>query len=647
MKRKRRIPPWLFLILAVTIMEGLLLLWTAHRIQLPMLLFSAAFGLLLGVAVSFLSDPRGAKRAVVLISSILAVIRFGMFVVYDTYQEFLTPATMLGGAAGVASDFLGIALTAVFGNLWRLAVLLIPAIGCGFFLDGTPVPRQVRTVLTIACTVLYLLGFSQAGGNAYRFDSAVRKAGLHGALLLDMVHGLSGSGAEPEFLPTEETVPAQMESPPETTAPVTYLPQVLPLDFDSLAEAESRKGIRSLHTYVAEQTPTLKNEFTGRFAGKNLILITAEAFSSQVIDRNLTPALYRLATKGICFTEYYQPAWGGSTTSGEFSNLLGLIPVDGGKCMEEACRQDLFFTIGEGLRKQGYYSAAFHNHSYTYYNRDETHSRLGYDTFLAMGNGMEAGVSKRAPESDLEMMEFTVPLYLDRQPFSVYYMTMSGHALYSKAGNAMARKNYHRVAQLPYPEAVKCYLAANLELEDALSHLLQQLEEAGIAEDTVIVLAPDHYPYGLEKSSAWGNEENYLKDLFGEEKIDCFTRDRSTLIIWSGSIEGEEIRVETPVYSLDILPTLCNLFGVPFDSRLLAGRDVFSDAEPLVLWPDRSWRTECGFYHAPSGRFVPEAGKEPDEAYRKRIDVLVSNRITYCEGVCRYDYFNVLAPLVE
>ena len=103
--------------------------------------------------------------------------------------------------------------------------------------------------------------------------------------------------------------------------------------------------------------------------------------------------------------------------------------------------------------------------------------------------------------------------------------------------------------------------------------------------------------------------------------------------------------MDTPVFSPDILPTLSNLFDVPFDSRLFAGRDVFSDAQPLVLWPDRSWRTELGFYHASSGRFVPEAGTEADESYRKQVDAMVSNRITYSEGVCRQDYFNVLAPL--
>ena len=649
MKKKIRIAPWQFLTAALLYDEWMLRWWTARQPQQPALLlvFATAAGLLAGTLVSCCFDQSRAKGAAVVLASVLAVVWFAMFVVCDTYQEFLTPATILSGAAGVAADYLTIAVTAVFGNLWRLAVLLVPVVFYAGFMEDTAVSPKLRGVLAVSCAVLYLTGFGMLYGSSLNarfdpFDSAVRRTGLHGGLLLETLHSLSGSAAQPEFLSVEQTVPLETAAPSETAPPEKIVrQQVLPLDFEALAGAETHKGIGALHEYVADRTPSTENEYTGLFAGKNLIFITAEAFSAQVIDPALTPTLHRLATEGISFSEYYQPAWGGSTTSGEFSNLLGIIPVGRGKAMNETYEQDFFFTIGAQLQKQGYYSAAFHNHSYTYYNRDQTHTRLGYDTFLAIGNGMEAGVMKRVPESDVEMMEFTTPLYLDRQPFSVYYMTMSGHALYSKSGNAMTRKNYHRVEHLKCSEAVKCYLAANLELEDAMKHLIQQLEAAGIEDNTVIVLATDHYPYGLEKGSAWGNDKNYLEELCGSDKIDCFTRDRSALIIWSGSVEGKKITVEEPVYSLDILPTLLNLFGMPFDSRLLVGRDVFSDAKPLVLWPDRSWRTECGFYHAPSGQFRAEV--QTDTGYAERINAEVANRITYSEGVCRYDYFNVLS----
>lgn len=638
MKRSVSVSPWLFLAAFAVYEEVLLHWWTAQERHFGVVIaFALAFGTLLGLLASAFSRP---KIVAVAVAAVLTVVYFGMYVIYDTYREFLTPGTIISGAGGVAKDYQAIAMTAVFKNLWRLAVLGAPVLCYLAFGSGVAVSGRRRNALAFCCACLYLLSFAIAGrsGGTGRFDSAVRSFGLNMGVALELTRSVSDS--QPEFLTAGTEA---VEQTPETEQPErVYAPQVLHWDFAALAQSESDKRIRAIHSYVAQQMPSNQNEATGLFAGKNLIFITAEAFSAQVIDPIRTPTLYRLATKGIRFSEYYQPAWGGSTTAGEFSNLIGLVPVAGGRCMNAAVEQGLFFTVGAGLQKQGYHSTAYHNHSYTYYNRDETHTRLGYDEFIAMGNGLEKGVAKNVPESDVEMMAFTVPQYLEQQPFSIYYMTMSGHALYSRSGNAMARKNYHRVEELPYPEPVKCYFAANMELEDAMTLLVGKLEEAGIADDTVIVLASDHYPYALEKSAAWGNEKNYLEDLYGTDTVDCFTRDRSALIIWSGSIEGQDILVDTPVYSLDILPTLLNLFDIPFDSRLPVGRDVFSQAQPLVLWPDGSWRTERGFYDAGSGRFIPQEGFEPDESYNRRISNLVENKITYSESVYKQKYFNVL-----
>jgi lipoteichoic acid synthase len=180
-----------------------------------------------------------------------------------------------------------------------------------------------------------------------------------------------------------------------------------------------------------------------------------------------------------------------------------------------------------------------------------------------------------------------------------------------------------------------------------MASMIAQLEEAGIADDTVIVLATDHYPYGLEKSSTWGNDRDYLSELYGKPVSDCFIRDHNALIIWSGSIEGMDIVVDSPVSSLDILPTLSNLFGVTYDSRLLVGRDVFSDAMPLVFWPQYDWKTDLGTYNHSTGIFTPAPGVEVDESYVEYINALVRGKITYSKSVQNYDYFNYITDALQ
>lgn len=668
-KKKTRLPGPLFVVLMTVFNELMLYFWVPGPFEIgqlvQVLLFALSFGTVLGCIASFFG--RG-KAAAVLLSLLVTVLCGLEFFIHDAYQCFMTFQTVLAGADGIATGFASVVASLILRNLWRIALMLLPiflyAVG-GRSRRFRPGKRMLMATAAFLLYALSLFAVEQFAvdaaklRDAYNFNTAVRSFGLNMGLTLDLINSVSGqedgdfvtvtpTEEPPEEAPTEggslphETVPEETAAP--TEPPITYGENVMDFNFAALAEDESQAAVAKIHSYVASLKPSSQNEYTGLFAGKNLILISAEAFSAEAIDPELTPTLYRLATEGIEFTDYYQPAWGGSTSTGEYSNLVGLVPADGIESIKESVQQDLFLTIGNQLQALGYHSAAYHNHSYTYYDRHKTHVNFGYDTFTGMRNGMEAGVKDQWPESDLEMMEFTVQQYIDKQPFSVYYMTVSGHALYNQPGNNMARKNYDVVADMDASEAIKCYISTQLELEYAMESLVRQLEEAGIADDTVIVLATDHYPYGLEKSSTWGNDEDYLAELYGYAYSNVIQRDHSALIIWSGCIEGENIQVDDPVYSLDILPTLSNLFGVDYDSRLLIGRDVFSDAEALVLWPDYSWKTDKGTYV--SGRFTPAEGVEVSEDYVETICAAVKNKITYSKSVAEKDYFNYLAELM-
>ena len=114
--------------------------------------------------------------------------------------------------------------------------------------------------------------------------------------------------------------------------------------------------------------------------------------------------------------------------------------------------------------------------------------------------------------------------------------------------------------------------------------------------------------------------------------------------MWCGCLEEREepIVVSDPVYSLDIVPTLSNLFGVEYDSRLLSGRDVFSDAEPLVLWQNYSWKTDKGYYNSPTGVFTPADGAVIEDGYIERIKSVVRNKFTFAKGLLAYDFYGLI-----
>ena len=118
-------------------------------------------------------------------------------------------------------------------------------------------------------------------------------------------------------------------------------------------------------------------------------------------------------------------------------------------------------------------------------------------------------------------------------------------------------------------------------------------------------------------------------------------RDRSRAIIWCGALEDKEpIIVDTPSSSLDILPTLCNLFGVEWDSRLYVGRDVLSDALPLVFFGNYDWKTDLGYYSSTSKIFTPtDENAVIPEDYVEKISSMVRNRMTFSKSVLSHDYY--------
>lgn len=659
-------PGWLFVALTMLYHELMLHLWVASPIHwgrvLAVIAFSLGFGGILAFLESLIPNRKTAKWVAVGLSVLMTIIWLTEYFVSDAYRVFMTPKLILGGAGGVAEDYLTLVLSLLGRNLWRIGLMLLPALLYALFCHSTETGWKLRGCIAAAAALAFLLGWGAVNvltpdvsrfTTTYSFDSAIRCFGLNMGLTLETFQGDVATDSEPSFadvptLPPEPTETEPEEDPTPTQAPEIVYEDNVFSDWDPavLAETERNSNIASLHSYVASVTPSKQNEYTGMFAGKNLILITAEAFTAEVIDPELTPTLYRMATQGVCFKDYYQPAWGASTTSGEFSNLMGIVPASGGMCMKETIQQPMFLTMGFQLGKLGYSSVAYHNHVGTFYDRNETHTHLGYDKFVALDFGLE-GITRSFPESDLELIDVTVPQYIDQQPFNVYYMTASGHSVYKWDIHRVARLNADKVADLDYSEPVKCYLAANLELENAMTSLIRQLEEAGIADDTLIVISADHYPYGLERSATWKNNADYLAELYGVDKVTKFVRDHNALIMWSGCLEGQDIVIEEPVYSLDILPTLSNLFGVEYDSRLLVGRDVFSEEIPLVLWPDHSWKTDKGTYDSGTGTFTPVDGVEADEDYVKYVSSLVSNKITFSKSVQKYDYYKYVNKVLN
>jgi hypothetical protein len=421
-------------------------------------------------------------------------------------------------------------------------------------------------------------------------------------------------------------------TPLPTPLPIDTSPNILEIDFAALEKSESDPDIKTMHQYFAASPSTNKNEYTGMFEGYNLILITAEGFSPYAVDEKVTPTLYKLTHEGFIFNNFYTPLWWASTSDGEYVATTSLIPKSGVISYFESGSNAMPFAFGTQFSKLGYSTRAYHNHTYTYYKRHISHPNMGY-IYKGVGNGLE--IKKSWPESDLEMMEVTIPEYIEDQPFHTYYMTVSGHMNYTFIGNSMSTKNKTAVEELPYSMEAKAYIACNVELDKALEKLLNDLEEKGIADKTVIALSADHYPYGLEKDK--------IDELAGHEVEENFELYRNHFILWSGSIK-EPIIVDKVSSSLDIIPTLSNLFGLPYDSRLLMGQDILSDSAPLVMFSNRSFINDKVMYNSITKEVMKLTEEELPEDYIKTMNQIVNNKFLISKSILEEDYYNYVLP---
>lgn len=664
LRQKRFARPWLLLFFflylldceAVVRLQSAQFFWSEGL--WPILCYSAAFALLFYALCSVFS-PKLNRILELSLTFIIFIFYAAQFIYNYKFHFFFSAYSM--GNGGQILEFWQIILHAIVVKFLYLMAMLLPLLflcifGC-WFREKRTAKRPLRLLLILVSLLGHLLvNWSlplygtgpMSPYDLYHDTNDLSKGayqlGLATAFRLDvqrLIFGFHGGELEEEEIPEElseewwESTEEPTKEPllPIPTEPEPEAPElnILPIDFEAYLAQTEDETIRELHRYFMDQPATEKNEKTGLFAGCNLIQITAEGFSHLAIDPELTPTLYRLQQEGMQFSNFYTAYWGVSTSDGEYVNLTGTIPKSGAWSMQETADKAMPLTLAQQLKRLGYCAYAYHNHDYDYYHREQSHPNLGY-IYRALGNGLP--ITEQWPESDIEMIDVSTADYVDKEPFHVYYMTVSGHLEYvfDEGKNAMACKNQHLVEHLPYSEAVRAYLACQIELDRAVELLLVRLEEAGVLENTVILLSADHYPYGLTLEE--------MGELAGHEIDPQYEIYRNACIIYKAGMTPEVI--DKPCSSMDLLPTMSNLMGLDFDSRLYMGQDIFGNAPPFVLFCDRSWLSDFGAYATLTETYTSFDGEPADQEIIDYHNDVVANQFLVSQWVLETDYWRIL-----
>ncbi len=345
-------------------------------------------------------------------------------------------------------------------------------------------------------------------------------------------------------------------------------------------QAELNRQHRQIDEYFEARGGHETNEMTGLFAGKNVVLVLMESVDDYMVTPEDTPTLYQLMEEGISFTDFYTPGYGSARTlNAEFCMNTGIYLPTTGQYVFNYVTNAFDQSIASSMNDAGYTSEVFHYNSGAFYSREVFEPAMGYRAY----NSYETYTQdKNALYNDcllFDIPELESLFFREGQTFNTI-ITRSAHLSYkyNEVLSNWGLKQYPQYRGLYGSEEEDCARLKARLVDDMFARLLQELEEKGQLDNTVIIGMTDHYTYGFKNVP----ELLELSDVEHElllEKTPCF--------VWSPG--GPSLEVDKTLNTADLLPTVLNLLGLETGFSYL-GQDAFDpNYEGYAIFPDGSW----------------------------------------------------------
>jgi len=596
-------------------------------------LFTLSISIVLSVICSIFGNHVG-KFLVNLFCWAFAVYAITQLQFMNFYGSYMSVKASFDGA-GRISEFVG-QFISLIDPIYYLALIppLITTL-LSYRIEYTEGKNMLpAAVALIAVVILELAGHFTLVNTPYaslynypRFiDRSIREFGLSRFLIQDFrsIHSDETTLLVPESSadPVEST-----DSPESAESEDTRRNHISDASWEEIMNADDNADRKKIDQYLMSRTMTEYNDHTGMFQDYNVVYVMIEAFDYMAIDPELTPTLYKMKEEGWDFTHHYTPKFSCATGESEFVSEISLVPMSDVCTPNQWAANDWQNSIFNLFEHAGYYTSAYHNWIDEYYDRRILYSHSGCEAYL---NYDDLNYTRLwGWQSDLEMMELTIPYWINQDRFFSLYVTTSTHFPYDQ-GSELGNRYLNEVSAVhpDYPLLVQRYISKAIELDKSMEYLLKQLEDAGKLDHTLIVLFADHHP--LETPL------QILADYGGQEadRLNGFDEDRTPMIFYTPSMTPtKQDRINS---TFDILPTVANLIGLDYEPRIYVGHDYFDPESKLVIFPNGSWITENGSYYASDDTHDDTLSEEEIESR----NLEVQNLFTISRMIYDSDYFH-------
>jgi phosphoglycerol transferase MdoB-like AlkP superfamily enzyme len=411
------------------------------------------------------------------------------------------------------------------------------------------------------------------------------------------------------------------------------------------------------------------NKYTNYFKGKNVIFIHAESIQNFLIDLKINgeyviPNINKLAHEGMYFNKFYPQISVGTSSDTEFTLNTGLMPSSSGTVFVNYFNRK-YYALPYYFNEMGYYTFSAHANNADYWNRKAMHKTLGYQDFYAKDqyivpddtSDMDwVGLGLSDKSFFKQLTEILKDIKKNKSPFYGTVITLSNHSPFNdleKYGEFDVTMNYtyidengkEQTGNAPYLDDTKMgnYLKSAHYADEALGEFIEELRDAGILENTIIILYGDHearlakkeferlYNYDPETQSIKDSDDptyismdNYNYDLLKN----------TPLIMWSDT-EKFQKKVSSTMGMYDVLPTIANMFG--FEQKYALGNDIFSSNEKIVVFPNGNVLTDKVYYSNLNDEYILLQNSPIDSDYINRIKEYANEILDVSNGIVVHD----------
>ena len=399
-------------------------------------------------------------------------------------------------------------------------------------------------------------------------------------------------------------------------AVVTIWPQTT-ADTERIAELDAY--------YAAYPKQAADTPMTGAFAGKNLILIMMESIDDWLVTPEYMPNLYHLEQEGVYFRNYYAPIFlAAATFNSEFTANTGLIAPEYQVRNSYYAEHALPYSLANLFRDAGYRARSYHAANPNIYNRGQIHLNFGYESYNDYGDlGMDDYML------DSQLLRGYDQIVSD-EPFFSFIITYSGHGPYTTEQQNISEPHLDRArtvidySTVPYTteaqkEEYTRAVAQAMETDAFIGGLRERLEADGHAEDTGLMLFTDHY-------CKYFSDAELISAIKGETDRNMLSN--VPFVIWTEGITPQVS--EKYVSTMDIAPTIVDLFSLDADLRYYIGNDMFGPDGGVVYLRNYVWY---------DGKTYDTGSDDAPDPAVLAVRRQVREQLDVSQDTFRYDYF--------